>query len=74
MKTVKNSIKVELTGEEQETLFQARNILNEFINIINTNKCCHVVFNDYEREYTLSEVDNACDFIDILSDENPTIE
>ena len=74
MKVVTETIKVELTGEERETLFQARKVLDEFISTVKTNNCRNIFFDNYGNEYSLSEVENAYEFIDYLSDENPTIE
>ena len=74
MRTITQNIKVELENDEKVTLNRARAILDNFLETMRYNHCSSVWFEDSQEEFSISEIQNATSLINILADENPTIE
>lgn len=74
MKTVVQNIKVELESDERVALNKARVILDNFLESMRNEHCSNAYFEDCGVEYTALEIQDAIDIIDVLSDENPTIQ
>lgn len=74
MKVVTQDVKVELENDERATLNRARAILDSFLETMRCNHCSSAWFEDYQEEFSISEIQNAISLINILADENPTIE
>jgi hypothetical protein len=74
MRTVTQNIKVELESDERVALNEARIILDNFLESMKNEHCSNAYFEDCGVEYTASEIQDAIDLIEVLSDENPTIQ
>ena len=74
MKVITQITKVGFTDDERTTLKTAKNILQNFMDIMKEHNCSIASFEQFDIIYYMSELESAVDILDSFQDTNPTIE